>query len=123
MVFCGMHFGGRRLLLTLLPAAAALAAIPCAFSAQAPPDRDGMRARLAACATCHGEQGQGDNLGGGGVYPRLAGQHEAYLYGQLLNLKSAQRTGIPPVTLMHRLLENLPAPYLELIAKYYSDSS
>jgi cytochrome c553 len=87
------------------------------------PTRHGMQMRLAACATCHGKQGQGDMGRAGGAYPRLAGQPARYLYRQMQRFKSEQRRGIPPVTIMHRLLANLPAPYLRLIAGYYHDSS
>lgn len=100
---------------------AALFVAPVA--AAPPPDHDGMQARLAACATCHGKRGQGDDTKGSGVYPRLAGQPAAYLYNQLLRFKSEQRTGIPPVVIMHRLLESLPDPYLRLIAGYYRNES
>ncbi|HET6655888.1 MAG TPA: c-type cytochrome [Gammaproteobacteria bacterium] len=82
-----------------------------------------MQSRLAACATCHGKNGEGDQGEGGGVYPRLAGQPAGYLYKQLLRFKSARRTGIPPVDVMHRLLENLPASYLQLIADFYHEAS
>lgn len=111
----------RQALLSIAIAAAtpAFAAGPAAT----PPDRAGMQRRLAACATCHGKQGQGDMGREGGVYPRLAGQPSEYLYRQLLRFKSAERTGIPPVTTMHRLLENLPRPYLRLIADFYRDAS
>lgn len=113
---------------TLIPISflAAVFAAPPAFAApptDAPPNHDAMQKRLAACATCHGKQGQGDLGTGGGVYPRLAGQPIGYLYGQLLRFKSARRTGIPPVTTMHRLLATLPEPYLRLIAAYYRDAT
>jgi cytochrome c553 len=87
------------------------------------PNRHGMQLRLAACATCHGKQGQGDMGRAGGAYPRLAGQPVRYLYRQMQRFKAEQRTGIPPVTIMQRLLVNLPAPYLRLIAGYYHDST
>ncbi|HET6726124.1 MAG TPA: c-type cytochrome [Gammaproteobacteria bacterium] len=103
--------------------AAALFAGQTTFAATPqPPDHHDMKWRLAACATCHGKRGQGGGHGTG-VYPRLADQPAAYLYKQLLRFKSARRTGIPPVKIMHRLLANLPASYLQLIAAYYAAES
>jgi cytochrome c553 len=103
-----------------IPALAMLTAFS-AFAGDAPPDHQGMRHRLAACATCHGKNGGGD-LQDGGVYPRLAGQPEDYLYEQLLHFKSTRRTGIPPVSIMHRLLSGLPASYLQLVARFYHEA-
>ena len=42
---------------------------------------------LAACASCHGENGQG-----GASIPRLAGQHAPYLYDQLLAFQTGSRS-------------------------------
>lgn len=44
------------------------------------------------CAACHGEQGSG---GKKGEYPRIAGQHAAYLESQLRNFRSRTRVNIP----------------------------
>lgn len=102
---------------------AALAAPAIAEDTQPQLTYKGMQSRLAACAPCHGKNGGGDMGEGGGVYPRLAGQPTGYLYKQLLRFKSARRTGIPPVDIMHRLLVNLPASYLQLIAEFYHEAS
>ncbi len=103
--------------------ALAMLAGSAAASAQTPlPDREGMQTRLAACALCHGKLGEGDMGRRGGVYPRLAGQPADYLYHQLLRFKSEQRTGIPPVVTMQRLLENLTPAYLQAIADHYAAS-
>lgn len=87
------------------------------------PDRKGMETRLAACAYCHGKQGQGDFDRRGGVYPRLAGQPAEYLYEQMSQFVSGERTGIPPVVVMRRLLENLSPDYMHRIAEFYQDST
>lgn len=44
------------------------------------------------CAACHGQWGQGTK---GGVYPRLAGQHQSYLEEQLRSFKKRVRINIP----------------------------
>lgn len=88
-----------------------------------PPDRHSMEERLAACAFCHGRQGQGDLDRRGGVYPRLAGQPAGYLYEQMSQFVSGARTGIPPVVVMRRLLENLSPEYRQRIAGYYQDAT
>lgn len=121
----GAHPG--RIVSGMVAAAAALAMLAgsVAASAQTPspdPDREGMQTRLAACALCHGKLGEGDMGRRGGVYPRLAGQPADYLYHQLLRFKSEQRTGIPPVVTMQRLLENLTPTYLQAIADFYAAS-
>ena len=48
---------------------------------------DGITASaVPACSGCHNEDGSGSDK-----YPRLAGQHSAYVVLQLLNLKSGER--------------------------------
>lgn len=105
-----------------------LAALATCFAslslrAASAPDRQGMQMRLAACAACHGKHGEGNMGRDGGIYPRLAGQPTDYLYHQMLYIKSERRAGIPPVTIMHRLLASLSPPYLHLIARYYHAAS
>ncbi|AOB29632.1 cytochrome C [Bordetella sp. H567] len=73
-----------------------------------------MRARVAACTACHGEQGR---AGPDGYYPRLAGKPRDYLYHQLLNFRDGRRQ-YPP---MAHLLHNLPDTYLREIAAYFSE--
>lgn len=97
-------------------------AVPSADVAP-PPDRQGMEDRLTACGYCHGNQGQGDLDRRGGVYPRLAGQPADYLYEQMSQFVSGARTGIPPVVVMRRLLENLSPEYMRRIAEFYQDAT
>lgn len=103
---------------------AAFAQVPAgAASVAAAPDRQGMEDRLAACAFCHGKQGEGDLGRRGGVYPRLAGQPAGYLYQQMEQFVGDERTGIPPVALMRDLLKDLSPDYLQKIATFYQEAT
>ena len=95
------------------------ATAPVAAQSPAPDDRstlqpDTMRARVAACTLCHGEQGK---AGPDGYYPRLAGKPGDYLYHQLLNFRDGLRQYRP----MTHLLAGLPDDYLREIAVYFAD--
>jgi len=80
------------------------------FDALAP---DTIAARVLACASCHGAQGEGTS----DVYfPRLAGKPAGYLYNQLVAFKDGRRR-YPP---MNYLLEFLPDAYLKEIAEYFA---
>src|ERR1700710_1566652 len=93
----------------------ALSALPFAAahaqdSGHAP---DTIAARVLACASCHGAQGEGT----GDVYfPRLAGKPAGYLYNQLLAFRGGRRK-YPP---MNYLLQFLPDPYLKQMAEYFA---
>jgi cytochrome c553 len=65
--------------------------------------------QIPACATCHGAQAQGN-----GPFPRLAGQHAAYLFRQLLVIQSVLRTA--PV--MHGVIKDLTKPQMEAVVAY-----
>src|SRR6478609_1344446 len=74
---------------------------------------DTMAARVLACASCHGAQGEGT----GDVYfPRLAGKPAGYLYNQLVAFRDGRRR-YPP---MNFLLEFLPDAYLKEISEYFA---
>ena len=84
-------------------------------SARAESDRapDTMAARVLACASCHGAQGEGTN----DIYfPRLAGKPSGYLYNQLVAFRDGRRK-YPP---MNYLLEYLPDAYLKQIAEHFA---
>ena len=49
---------------------------------------DTMAARVLACASCHGAQGQGTN---DDYFPRLAGKPAGYLYNQLVAFRDGRR--------------------------------
>jgi cytochrome c553 len=96
---------------------ACLALIALSFeAAQAQPaDRapNTMAARVLACASCHGAQGEGTS---DEYFPRLAGKPAGYLYNQLIAFKDARRK-YPP---MNYLLEFLPDAYLKQIAEHFA---
>jgi cytochrome c553 len=76
-----------------------------------PPDT--MAARVLACASCHGAEGEGTS----DVYfPRLAGKPAGYLYNQLIAFRDGRRK-YPP---MNYLLDFLPDPYLKQMAEHFA---
>lgn len=80
---------------------------------QAPSAPDTIDARVRACASCHGEQGQGiDN----DYFPRLAGKPAGYLTNQLVAFRDGRRRYSP----MNYLLEYQTDAYLQKIAAYYA---
>jgi len=96
-------------------AALVVATVPAAFAQAASDPRppDTMEARVAACAPCHGAQGEGTS----DVYfPRIAGKPSGYLFNQLLAFH-VKRRKYPP---MNYLLEFLPEAYLHEIADYFA---
>ena len=74
---------------------------------------DTMAARVLACASCHGDKGQGTN---DDYFPRLAGKPAGYLYNQLVAFRDGRRK-YPP---MNYLLEFLPDPFLKAMAEYFA---
>jgi cytochrome c553 len=74
---------------------------------------DTMAARVLACASCHGAEGEGTS---DAYFPRLAGKPAGYLYNQLVAFGDGRRK-YPP---MNYLLEFLPAPYLKQIAEHFA---
>jgi cytochrome c553 len=93
----------------------ALIALPFEAAQSQPADRapDTMAARVLACASCHGAQGEGTS---DEYFPRLAGKPSGYLYNQLVAFKDARRK-YPP---MNYLLEFLPNAYLKQIAEHFA---
>ena len=85
-----------------------------ALSTPAPvPPPDTMAARVAACAPCHGAEGEGTN----DVYfPRIAGKPSGYLFNQLQAFHTGRRK-YPP---MNYLLDYLPDAYLHEMADYFA---
>jgi len=80
-----------------------------------PPERapDTMAARVLACASCHGADGEGTS----DVYfPRLAGKPSGYLYNQLVAFRDGRRK-YPP---MNYLLDFLPDAYLKQMADHFA---
>lgn len=103
------------LLLCLAAAAGPVAALAPPDPAAVPAfeDIDSTEARVQACVTCHGQNGQGTK---NGYFPRIAGKPAGYLYNQLVAFRDGTRR-YPP---MNYLLSTLPDAYLHEIAEYFS---
>ena len=67
------------------------------------------------CSQCHGKQGLGDNLA---VYPRLKGQHHAYLLRQLKWIRDGYRKNSDPA--MVEQVKTLSDNELDAVADYIS---
>ena len=68
---------------------------------------------VPACASCHGETGQGTDL-----LPRLAGQHARYIETQLKLFDKRERTN--DNTVMHTVASRLTALEMKAVAAYVS---
>jgi cytochrome c553 len=101
----------RFLVLVSIASIFAQGSIARAQGAERAPDT--MAARVLACASCHGDKGQGAN---DDYFPRLAGKPAGYLYNQLVAFRDGRRK-YPP---MNYLLEFLPDPYLRAMAEYFA---
>lgn len=111
-----LRVSSRRILRPLLAAllAASVGIASAAEGQSNPPPPNSMQARVAACAACHGDHGQGtDN----DYFPRLAGKPAGYLYNQLVNFRDGHRK-YPP---MNYLVTYLSDDYLRKIAEYFSN--
>ncbi|MBL6751246.1 MAG: cytochrome c4 [Nevskia sp.] len=64
---------------------------------------------IAACASCHGADAQGRS-----IFPRLAGQHAAYLVRQLDVIQQQLRTS----TIMHGIVKDLKPDEMKAVATY-----
>jgi cytochrome c553 len=71
------------------------------------------KAKSAACAACHGVDGNG---GGDPSWPKLAGQHENYLLAQLKAFKSGARQD----ALMSPMVAGLSDKDMANLAAYYA---
>ena len=85
------------------------------------PDRAAIergRAASAACAACHGPEGQGDAPK---LVPAIAGQPAGYIRNQLLLFKADKRSpGDPALTQLKSVLRSIPDETLADVAAYYS---
>lgn len=68
---------------------------------------------VAACKTCHGDEGKGTKQ-----LPRLAGQHKRYLMDQLQSFNKRTRTNDNAI--MHSIASKLTALEIEALARYIS---
>lgn len=73
-----------------------------------------MRERLAACASCHGESGEGAE--GSQYAPHLAGKPAAYLFEQLRGFRDGGRQHVQ----MAWLVRHLDDSYLREIGAWYA---
>ena len=72
-----------------------------------------MAARVLACASCHGAEGEGTS----DVYfPRLAGKPAGYLYNQLLSFRDGRRFNAD----MTHMVQFLSDAYLREMADYFA---
>lgn len=67
------------------------------------------------CAACHGERGLAPN----GIYPRLAGQHESYLFHALMDYKTGRRQS----PIMSGMVAGLTQEQMHDLAAYYASQS
>lgn len=70
------------------------------------------KAKSAICASCHGLDGKSKVP----IYPHLAGQQEQYLYIQLKNFKSGERSN----QIMGPMTQGLSDADLSNLAAYYA---
>lgn len=96
-----------RRLLTLLAAACAVAHIP-AMAADLARAEEIVRGQ---CFVCHGEQGESSSP----MFPRLAGQHAAYVARQLADYKSGRRKS----SAMQPMVEDLAAADFPALGAYF----
>lgn len=68
--------------------------------------------KVAVCTACHGQGGVSTSP----QFPKLAGQHESYLYKQLVDVQSGDRV----ITTMTGLLNGMSEQDLLDIAAYYA---
>ena len=72
-------------------------------------------ALTATCLACHGPNG--NSLAGS--FPNIAGQNEAYLYKQLVDIQTGARSAV----LMTGILDGLTSQNLEDLAAYYASQT
>lgn len=79
-------------------------------------DPEAGEANAAVCASCHGAGGAEPIMG---VYPKLSGIGETYLYRQLMAIRDGDR----PIPEMTGLLDNMSDDDLLDLAAYYDQQS
>ncbi len=68
---------------------------------------------VPACASCHGAQGQGIPA----QFPRLAGQHSDYVYGQLNAFRVGERAN-DPARMMRTIAEKMTDADMKAVSAY-----
>lgn len=108
-----MRVGARLRFAATLLAGIALGT-PAGAQEKASP-ADTMQQRMAACAICHGEQGEG--RGAAEYYPRISGKPREYLFAQLQHFRDGRRKYPQMVYLMRFMTD----AYLREIADHYAN--
>lgn len=85
-------------------------------SAQAAGDSTAGRAVTVKCQSCHGKEGLGRALAGGGEAPNLAGQKYDYLVHSLMAYKAGERKSY----MMSLVVKNLSDEDIANVAAYYA---
>ena len=88
----------NRVFMTALALACALAPF---VPAQAGGNAEAGKAKAVVCSACHGVDGNSVNP----LWPKLAGQHEAYLAKQIRAFKSGERTDATMAPMMNLIKE------------------
>ena len=105
------HFGSQ------VAASAAVGGDPASEDRGAAIARTGVvPSRIPACADCHGLQEGPKNP----AYPRLAGQHAAFIAGQLRLFQQRTRGGSEYAGLMHSFVNRLTEEQIHDAAAFYA---
>jgi cytochrome c553 len=87
-------------------------AIALALPVQAGGNAEAGKAKSAACAACHGQDGNSATA----TFPKLAGQHADYLYHSLKDYKSGKRKN----PIMSGQVANLSEQDMKDLAAYFA---
>lgn len=79
-------------------------------------DADAGKAKAAACAACHGQDGNSMNP----EWPKLASQHADYLFEQLKHFKQPQNDAVRFNALMFGQMQALNETDMKNLAAYYA---
>ena len=94
-------------------------ALACALAPFAPAHAGGDpaagKAKAVVCSACHGVDGNSVNP----LWPKLAGQHEAYLAKQIRAFKSGERTDATMAPMINLIKEE----DIDDIAAYYASQT
>lgn len=90
----------------------ALLTLLCVSSVQAGDVEQAQVIIKEKCSLCHGENGEASNS----IYPRLSGQHQAYLSKQLRNF----RDGIRESDTMSEMAKGLKDGEIDALARHFS---
>lgn len=104
----------RRVFAAVLWISAAMAGSSAAQDKPAPQVPDTIQQRIASCAACHGQRGEGTP--DSGFFPRLAGKPAGYLARQLQDFQDGLRKYGP----MEYTVRHLSPEYMHEIAQYFA---